>query len=108
MTHATVPALTHALPHTKQMNVYCHSCYYHRVDRHCSLCHFSPQSVYYQIYHATFYSDYYSGMCAVCGGVCARIASAFACVLAVRRLLRRLLRAYATANADCAVEGRER
>ena len=33
-------------------------CYHHKT--HCSLCHYSPSSLYYINYYSTYYSDYYS------------------------------------------------
>jgi len=58
VTHSLVPTLTHTLTHNKKADQFCNECYYS--GAHCSLCHFSPESIYYQIYHSTYYSDWYS------------------------------------------------
>lgn len=56
--HVVVASLTHTLTHSRHADKFCNKCYYEQT--HCSLCHFSRESMYYQIYHATYYTDYYA------------------------------------------------
>ncbi len=56
VTHSVVPALSTALAHTNKQDIYCWMCYnYHA---YCRLCHYSPQSSYYNQYYSGYYSDY--------------------------------------------------
>lgn len=56
--HVVVGTLTHTLTHSRKADHFCWKCFYEHL--HCSLCHFSTSSMYYQIYHSAYYTDYYS------------------------------------------------
>jgi hypothetical protein len=59
ITHAVTAALSGSLvPSNANTDHYCHNCYF--FGQHCTLCHFSPDSMYYVSYHAAYYSDYYA------------------------------------------------
>ena len=50
LTHSLVPTLTLGLSHDRRQDVWCSRCFHEK--QYCSLCHYSPQSLYYTNYYS--------------------------------------------------------